>query len=77
MELWHLLILGYVISMPTGQYIGKIFVHKIHPYQILFYQYIASIITISIYIKLLRPESSFFDIPLWFIVIGFMYAFGI
>lgn len=77
MQFWLLLVFAHVIAMSAGQYIGKVFVHKVHPYQILFYQYLASVITISVYIYFLKPESGFFDIPLWFVIIGFMYAFGI
>ncbi|MCK5332465.1 EamA family transporter [Candidatus Parcubacteria bacterium] len=77
MELWHLLITGSVFTMVTGQFIGKIFINKLHPYQILFYQYIASISLVSIYIYFLKQSDAFFDIPIWFIVIGFMYAIGI
>jgi drug/metabolite transporter (DMT)-like permease len=77
MQTWHLLIAGYVVLVATAQYLGKIFVHKIHPYQILFYQYISSLITISTYIALLKPESIFSDVPLWFIGIGFLYGIGI
>ncbi|PLX28680.1 hypothetical protein C0581_01400 [Candidatus Parcubacteria bacterium] len=77
MEFWHFLVIGYVVSMSFGQYIGKVFVHKIHPYQILFYQYIASIITTTIYIKLLKPDVGFFDIPIWFLGIGFLFAIAV
>jgi len=77
MQLWHILILGHVFSMVIGQYIGKVFVHKIHPYQILFYQYLASITIVSFYIAFLKPQAGFFDVPLWLIVIGFMYAIGV
>ncbi len=77
MQIWHLLILGHVAAMSIGQYFGKIFVHKIHPYQILFYQYIASIATISIYLAVLKPDAKFGDATFWFLGIGFMYAFGI
>ena len=77
MQFWHLLILGSVFTMVAGQFIGKIFVNKLHPYQILFYQYIASISLISFYIYIMKQSDAFFDIPIWFIIIGFMYAVGI
>jgi len=77
MQLWHILILANIVLMTTGIYLGKFLIHRIHAYQILFYQYIASLCTISLYILILRPESRFTDVPIWFVLIGFMYAIGI
>lgn len=77
MEFWHLLVLLHTILMTIGLYLSKIFVHRIHPYQILFYQYVASVITISLYVHTLKPEAKFGDISWWFLGIGVLFAFGI
>lgn len=74
---WQPLIFISVLVIIIGQSLSKKLVDTLHPYQILVYQYFASIITIFLYHSYIYPDEKIVLSASPFLIIGILYAIGV
>ena len=78
MELWHILLFSHIALLVTAEGISKYFIDKIRSDQVLFFQYLTSVIVIpSLYVISVQAKIDWAHIPWWFILFGSVFSLGV